>query len=177
VPVRNLLGGNASFRRDALELVGGFHNGIGRSAAKRPLGCEETELCIRLNQRAPGSLLLFDERATIRHSVPADRCRFSYFRSRCYAEGLSKALVTASVGVRSGLSAERRYSTRTLPSGVARALGDLLRGDVWGLGRAGAIMVGLFSTVAGYIAGSLTRRWRRPLATSEAKLATHESRR
>ena len=30
-PVRNLLGGNASFRRDTLKRVGGFQNGIGRS--------------------------------------------------------------------------------------------------------------------------------------------------
>ena len=41
-PVRNLLGGNASFRRDVFEHVGGFISGIGRdrasarSAARRP---------------------------------------------------------------------------------------------------------------------------------------------
>src|SRR3984885_2727800 len=35
-PVRNLLGGNASFRRDTLERVGGFQNGIGRSSGRRP---------------------------------------------------------------------------------------------------------------------------------------------
>ena len=41
-PVRNLLGGNASFRRDTLKRVGGFQNGIGRpadgghSAVRRP---------------------------------------------------------------------------------------------------------------------------------------------
>ncbi len=54
-PVRNLLGGNASFRREAFELAGGFRNGIGRSAGSRPLGCEETEFCIRLSQRCPRS--------------------------------------------------------------------------------------------------------------------------
>ena len=34
-------------------IAGGFQNGIGRSAGKRPLGCEETEFCIRLNQQSP----------------------------------------------------------------------------------------------------------------------------
>jgi glucosyl-dolichyl phosphate glucuronosyltransferase len=165
-PVRNLLGGNASFRREAFELAGGFQNGIGRSAGKRPLGCEETEFCIRLSQRSPGSVLLFDNRAMIWHLVPAERCRFSYFRSRCYAEGLSKALVTASVGAGDGLSAERHYTTRTLPGGVVRGIADLRHGDLAGLGRSAAIVTGLAATAAGYSAGSVTRRGRRLLKTA-----------
>ena len=157
-PVRNLLGGNASFRREAFDLAGGFQNGIGRTAGKRPLGCEETEFCIRLSQRSPGSVFLFEDRAVISHLVPADRCRFSYFRSRCYAEGLSKALVTASVGASDGLASEWRYTTRTLPSGVARGMADLLRGDTSGLGRAGAIVSGLAATATGYTVGWTGRR-------------------
>jgi glycosyltransferase involved in cell wall biosynthesis len=157
-PIRNLMGSAASFRRDVFDLVGGFQTGIGRDDNRRPLGCEETELCIRLSQRAPDSVLLFDNRAVARHSVPADRCRFSYFRSRCYAEGLSKAQVTASVGADDGLSAERSYTTRVLPRGVAHGVADLLRGDPSGLGRAGAIITGLAATAAGYAAGSLHKR-------------------
>ncbi len=68
-PVRNLLGGNASFRREVFDKVGGFTSGIGRGQGKRPLGCEETEFCIRLNQQLPGSVLLFDEQALIWHRV------------------------------------------------------------------------------------------------------------
>lgn len=175
-PVRNLLGGNASFRREAFELAGGFQSGIGRSAGKRPLGCEETEFCIRLSRSSPGSLLLFDNRAVIWHLVPADRCRFSYFRSRCYAEGLSKALVTASVGAGRGLSSERRYTTRTLPSGVASGMADLLRGDPSGLGRAGAIVTGLAATTAGYLTGSASRH-ARPLTAGVSAVAGRGRRR
>ena len=164
-PVRNLLGGNASFRRGAFTIAGGFQNGIGRAAGKRPLGCEETEFCIRLQQASPQSVFLFDNRAMIWHLVPAERSRFSYFRARCYAEGLSKALVTASVGVGHGLSSERRYTTRTLPSGVARGMADAVRGDLAGLGRAGAIVAGLTATVAGYSAATVSRR-ARPVLTA-----------
>jgi glycosyltransferase involved in cell wall biosynthesis len=156
-PVRNLLGGNASFRRDTLTRVGGFQNGIGRSAGRRPLGCEETELCIRVNQQLPGSVFLFDDRAIIWHRIPVGRSRFSYFRSRCYAEGLSKAQVTANVGTRDGLATERRYVARTLPSGIVHGVTDLMHGDASGLERAGAITAGLCSTAAGYVAGSLRR--------------------
>jgi glucosyl-dolichyl phosphate glucuronosyltransferase len=168
-PVRNLLGGNASFRREVFDVAGLFRTDIGRSASKRPLGCEETEFCIRLTGRAPQSVLLFEHRAAIHHLVPAARCRFSYFVSRCYAEGLSKAQVTASVGVNHGLSSERRYTSRTLPLGVARGVGCAVRGDIWGLARAGAIVAGLCAACTGYISGSVGKVRRR--ARSRAPLA------
>ncbi|MDQ4104541.1 MAG: glycosyltransferase [Actinomycetota bacterium] len=154
--VRNLLGGNASFRREVFDVAGGFSNHLGRSAAtRRPLGCEETEFCIRASRLCPGSTFVFDARAVIWHRVPATRSRFSYFRSRCYAEGLSKAHVTRSVGVRDGLSAERSYTAVTLRRGVSRGLAGALRGDPSALFRAAAITVGLLSATAGYAVGAV----------------------
>jgi GT2 family glycosyltransferase len=152
-PLRNLLGGNASFRREAFALAGGFRSGIGRSGQGLPAGGEETEFCIRLRQRSPASMLRFENRAVIRHRVSDARCRFSYFLTRCYAEGLSKALVTGNVGVGDGLSAERGHALRALPQGVARGLTDTARGDAAGLGRSGAIVAGFAAAVAGYGAG------------------------
>ena len=159
-PVRNLLGANASFRREIFANVGGFTSGIGRSAARLPLGCEETEFCIRIGQRLPGAVLVNDNRAVVRHRVPERRSRFSYYRTRCYAEGLSKAMVTRSVGAGDGLSAERRYTVRTLPLGVARGVADALRGRGAGFGRAGAIVAGFASVAAGYAVGTLHGRAR-----------------
>lgn len=153
-PVRNLLGGNASFRRAAFTIAGGFPVDIGRSdAINRPLGCEETEFCIRLNQRAPDSVFLFHPKAVIWHRVPAVRAGFRYFRSRCYAEGLSKAMVTRSVGATAGLSTERSYATHTLRRGVQSGLVDAIKGDPMGLGRAGAIVAGLAYATSGYLVG------------------------
>jgi glucosyl-dolichyl phosphate glucuronosyltransferase len=159
-PVRNLLGGNASFRREVFNAVGGFRTGIGRSVSRLPLGCEETEFCIRLSQQSPGAVLLFDRRAVIWHLIPASRCRFSYFCLRCYAEGVSKSQVAASVGLSDGLSAERRYVSRTLPLGIVYGVKDMVHGNPSGLRRSGAILTGLAATVAGFAAGSLRRtRW------------------
>ena len=152
--VRNLWGGIASFRREVFAVVGGFKGGIGRSAGRRPLGCEDTEFCIRLGQRLPESVLVLDDRAVIWHRVPAERSSFSYFRARCYAEGMSKAQVTASVGAGDGLSAERGYAARTLPAGAARGLADALRGNPAGLARMGAIITGLSAAASGFVAGS-----------------------
>ncbi|UUN31028.1 glycosyltransferase [Streptomyces sp. FIT100] len=150
VRVRNVLGGNASFRRTAFDAAGGFATGIGRDGDRRPLGCEETELCIRLARALPHAVLLIDDRAVIHHKVSAAREGFGYFRARTYAEGLSKALVARSVGSDKALESERRYTTRVLPAGVVRGLRDALLGRPGGAGRAGAIVAGVATAAAGY---------------------------
>jgi GT2 family glycosyltransferase len=156
--VRNLIGCNMSFRRDVFETIGGFRNGIGR-VGTRPLGCEETELCIRASQHFQEGQFLYQPSARVSHRVPKNRARFGYFRSRCYAEGLSKALVSQLVGAGDGLSSERTYTFRTLPQGVARGVVDtFLRQEPMGLLRGAAIMSGLGFTTAGYLIGSLTQQ-------------------
>jgi glycosyltransferase involved in cell wall biosynthesis len=159
--VRNLLGGNASYRRDLFE-IGGFARDIGRTAAdRRPLGCEETEFCIRVHQTGQRGVFVYDDQAVIVHRVPLTRQSFSYFRSRCMSEGLSKARVTKSVGAGAGLATERAYTAVTLPAGVLRGLRRTAYGDLAGLLSAGAIIVGLMYTVLGYSLGlweQITRR-------------------
>ncbi|GHG08136.1 glycosyltransferase family 2 protein [Streptomyces hydrogenans] len=158
VRVRNVLGGNASFRRTAFDAAGGFATGIGRDGDRRPLGCEETELCIRLAGAVPGAVLLIDDRAVIHHKVPAVRERFAYFRTRVYAEGLSKALVAQSVGAGKGLESERRYTSRVLPAGVLRGVRDGRFGRAGGAGRAGAIVTAVALAAVGYALGTLRAR-------------------
>jgi glycosyltransferase involved in cell wall biosynthesis len=156
-PVRNLIGCNMSFRREAFEAVGGFRSGIGR-VGTRPVGCEETELCIRARQHWPEKTFLYDPEARVYHRVPPTRVGWSYFRSRCYSEGLSKALVSQFVGADDGLASERTYTFRTLPSGVLRNLADVVRGDPAGPLRAGAITSGLAITTVGYAVGLASRK-------------------
>ncbi|MET9061225.1 glycosyltransferase family 2 protein [Streptomyces antibioticus] len=158
VRVRNILGGNASFRRSAFDVVGGFATGIGRDGDRRPMGGEETDLCIRLTRARPDAILLMDDRAVIHHKVPAAREHFGYFRTRTYAEGLSKALVARSVGTDKGLESERRYATRVLPAGVVRGLRDQVLARPGGARRAGAIVAGVLTAAGGYVVGSLRAR-------------------
>ena len=90
------------------------------------------------------------------HNVPRSRCTVSYFLSRCYAEGLSKAQIIASVGGSGGLATEYAYATRKLPFAVARGVADVFHGDPAGLGRAAAIIAGLAMTATGYGKGKLS---------------------
>jgi GT2 family glycosyltransferase len=153
-PIRNPIGANMSFRRSVLERTGDFVEGIGR-VGKRPLGCEETELSIRARETHRDGVILHVPTARVRHAVPAQRAEWGYFASRCFAEGISKAKVARRRGSDTALASERTYVTRTLPRGVALGLRQALRGEVGGLGRATAIVLGLGLAVAGYARGRL----------------------
>ncbi len=150
--VRNPIGASMSFRRRAFERAGSFTDGVGRGASNL-MGCEETEFSIRLHQALPDGVVLYVPAARVGHSVDRSRTTWRYFVTRCVSEGRSKALVAASVGADAALASERTYTTRTLPRGIARGIGDAMRGDCAGLLRAGAIVAGLGATAAGYIRG------------------------
>ncbi len=154
--IRNLMGCNMSFRADVLAGDPGFPIGVGRVGSK-PTGCEETELCIRIRQRREGARIIFEPRATVRHRVTPERTRWDYFLARCYAEGGSKALVARHVGADDALRLERSYCFRTLPRGIVDGIRATARGRSTGLAQAGAILVGLTATVAGYCIARLRR--------------------
>jgi len=144
--VRNLIGANMAFRRVVLDALGGFRDGLGR-VGRVPLGCEETELCLRIATAVPGGRVVYDPGAVVTHRVPAARAAPRYFAARCWGEGLSKATVARLAGSRRGLAAERRHAFRTLPGGALRALRD------GAPRRAAAIVLGLAITSFGYVRG------------------------
>lgn len=156
-PIRNFIGSNMSFRTSQLRAVGGFNAALGRIGSG-VAGCEETELCIRLADRNAGSRLMYEPQARVRHRVPASRGTWRYFRSRCFAEGRSKAIVSRLVGSRQGLKSERSYTTRVLPAAAARAVRDLVRTRRAGhAGQAAVIGAGLAMTAMGYLQGIVFR--------------------
>ena len=155
-PIRNLMGCNMSFRRSVFSRVGGFTDGLGR-VGKIPLGCEETEFCIRVRQSDPALEIIFEPAAMVRHRVSADRVRWRYLLRRCYAEGLSKVAVSRLVGQEAALASERRYVRQVLPAAVAREAGAALRGRRAGFAGVAAIGAGLVATACGYLRGAWGR--------------------
>jgi glycosyltransferase involved in cell wall biosynthesis len=150
-PVRNLIGCNMSFRRQVFEQLGDFTTRLGRVAG-RPLGCEETELCIRIGRQAPSRTILYDPATSVHHRVPRDRTTWRYFLSRCYSEGISKAELSRMAGSQQSLDSERSYAMRILPTGV---WAELKAGRP---SRAAAIVVGFCVTVAGFLAARASGR-------------------
>lgn len=150
--IRNPIGCSMSIRRQAAVDAGGFRTEVGR-VGTLPVGAEETELAIRLRRLHPWSRVMFVPTSTVRHHAPAHRARWAYFRSRCFHEGRSKAILSRLEGAGAGLSSERSYIIRVLPAGVLRGIGQLLRGDRGGAQRSAAIVAGLSITIFGYVSG------------------------
>jgi glycosyltransferase involved in cell wall biosynthesis len=175
-PVRNVIGANMSVRREAFDIVGGFHPDVGRIGI-HPGGCDETEFCIRIGRRWPGPAVLYDPAIRVRHHVPRERAHWRYFLSRCYAEGQSKAVVVALAGG-SALSTETNYASRVLPAGVLREVCDACtQRNAAALARAGAMVVGLAATTAGFVAGRLAGVSGRVRSSREAERASSRARR
>jgi hypothetical protein len=90
--IRNPTGCDMSFRANVFTAVGGFDVSLGRLGARR-VGCEETELSIRVKRHWPLTETRFATEALVYHRVPKSRVTVRYFLSRCFSEGISKALV------------------------------------------------------------------------------------
>jgi hypothetical protein len=150
-PVRNPTGANMGFRRGPVLAAGGFSDRLGRVAGE-PLGCEETELAIRVTQQNPGSRIVSVPDAVCLHRVPGDRTTWRYFRTRCVAEGRSKARVARLTGLSVATANERDYTAHTLPSAMATAVrGGHLR-------RAMAIVAGVAFAVVGFLPAFVEER-------------------
>ena len=153
-PVRNLILANMSCRREVFEKAGTFENSLGPKGKRLKICCEDTEFCIRIQNHWPNSAILYNPEARVQHQIPRSRGTCSYFLTRCYGEGIAKALVTNLVGAKKGLASERKYTFETLPRGVLQGVTDTISlRNPFGLARAGAIILGFATTTVGYIIG------------------------
>ena len=156
-PIRNPIGASMGVRRSTLAAVGGFSELVGR-VGTLPVGCEETDLSIRVRQSDRFAVILRDTTARVDHLVPRQRQTVRYFMSRCYHEGRSKAVLASRVGSADGLSSERAYATKVLPRGVVTHLRSVGHGDGYGFARAGLVPLGLGATGFGFVTARLSRR-------------------
>ena len=159
-PVRNPIGANMAVRKEALEEIGGFREGIheGAPRALRARGFvraggnvpDDTDLAIRVKQHRPQAVWLHQPSARVHHTVTAERSSFGYFLRRSYEEGVGKASLAGLVGSSTGLSSERAYLAAVLPAGILRGLREAVGGDPSGLMRALAIVLGTAAAGLGY---------------------------
>jgi glucosyl-dolichyl phosphate glucuronosyltransferase len=152
--VRNPIGASMSVRTEMALKAGAFDVSVGR-VGRRPRGCEETEMAIRLTAAVPSSVVWYVPAAAVDHHVADDRLRFRYFVSRCWHEGMSKADVVRLAGAPAGLQAERRHTAVVIPRALLHDALALAKGDMAAFARIGAMACGVAVTVSGYIAGRI----------------------
>lgn len=155
--LRNPIGANMAIRRRVFRCVGGFASGLGR-VGKVPLGCEETELCIRYTGHFPDQEFVLARAAVVHHRVPARRLTWHYFWTRCWEEGISKAAVSTLVGPASGLAAERHYLARSLPRAFIQSLRSFPRHPRSASARAALMVAGTLCAAAGLLWGKIGLR-------------------
>jgi GT2 family glycosyltransferase len=148
--IRNPIGANMAIRRIGFDLVGAFSTGVGRLGTV-PVGCEETEWCIRLKQASPDSRVVRQTASVVDHLVPQSRQTVKYFVRRCYHEGRSKAWLAGTVGASDSLKSERSYVLKALTAGARTAVVDAAHGDFAALGRLVLIPVGVGAAGVGYV--------------------------
>jgi glycosyltransferase involved in cell wall biosynthesis len=120
--VRNPIGCNMSFRKDAFEKAGYFRSDRGRVGTKL-MGGEETEFSVRVLRAVPGSRIVYDPSALVYHRVTGKRASLRYLLNRLFHEGVSKELMQRTE-ISNTLSIERQYLTylvwTSIPSRLAR---------------------------------------------------------
>jgi len=148
-PLGHLIGANMSARRSILREVGGFHSD------------HEDDMDMSHRIAHAQHRVLYEPLAVVHHFVPTTRTTWDYFWRRCYFVNRAKVEVFANLQEASGLRAELTFVTRTLTKGVLTEIRHVVRGDLYGLARIGAMIAGIALAGLGHLSGRLRLRWSR----------------
>lgn len=150
--VRNLIGCNMSFRREVFDYVGYFKPDIGR-LGKVPLGGEEMEYCIRVQNAFPKGKIIYEPEAIVYHKVAKHRESINYIIKRSYGEGISKSFIRQAANMSISLSSENKYLKFLLFKSIPYYLGKsiLLESPLHNVSKALMISLAIASTGLGYI--------------------------
>ncbi len=122
-PIRNPIGCNMAFRREALLAVGSFASEFGKRGNALVI-CDETELCLRLAAHFGDGRIRYAPEARVIHHIPTARISPRALAHRALSEGFSKARL------------RRLYPDGALANETGYARGLLLRAMPLLLGRA-----------------------------------------
>lgn len=149
--VRNPIGCNMSFRKEALETAGFFNPNLGKLQGKSVIG-EELDLCNRISQKISKSKILYEPSAIVYHNVPNHRTTLRYVFARSFFEGFSKAIIenTTPKGI-DILSMEDYFRKYILRVSIPSRLRLIYRREK--LFQLLAILVSIFSVFVGYAIG------------------------
>ena len=99
--------------------------------------------------------VLYEPLAIVHHFVPAARTTWHYFWRRCYLANRGKVEAFANMQEASSLDAELTFVARTLTTGVLAEIRHVIRGDLYGLARVGAMIAGIAIAGLGHLSGKV----------------------
>ena len=145
-PSKRLIGANMSARRSAFQEIGGFHTDHQ----------DDMDMCQRLAHAQ--HIVIYEPLAIVYHFVPAERTTWHYFWKKCYRANYGKVEVFANMQGAASLSAELSFVRRTLTTGVLAESRQVIRGDLYGFARVGAMITGIAVAGFGHLSGKLRLR-------------------
>jgi len=153
--VRNPIGCNMSFRKEAFQTAGLFDTELGRTGGSG--AGEETEICMRIRQRMPGTLILYEPGAIVHHKVPPQRATLRYLISRSFTGGLAVARIgkmyAASAEAPLSTSTERTYLRYLLTTAPLERIRHLYKPRA--IAQIGVLAISIVATGMGYISGRI----------------------
>jgi GT2 family glycosyltransferase len=150
-PIRNPIGCNMAFRREALLEVGGFASEFGKRGNALVI-CDETELCLRLAERFGAGRIRYAPDARVIHYIPTARISPRALVHRALSEGFSKARLRR-LYPDGALANETGYARRLLLRAMPLLLGRALRHrDMRSLRAAAAIAMTLGAAGGAFLA-------------------------
>ena len=117
-----LIGANSCFRKDSLEKFAGFDERLGRKGSCLLSG-EETQ--IKKKIEASGGIIYYHPDVTVRHFVPADRAKTSWFYRRYFWGGVTDYYMKKAFINNSSAEAVVQLSSDSLQSRLTRLLGNI----------------------------------------------------
>ncbi len=117
--IRNPIGANMAFRREAFEEIGLFRSEVGRYGNKLLSG-EEAEFAMRLKKLKPNVKIIYEPSAIVYHRVPKNKTKLGYVLRRAYYEGFSKALLSKEYSLKNEASYLKFLLIRSVPGKVIK---------------------------------------------------------
>ncbi len=145
-PSRRIIGANMSARRSALTEIGGFHTD------------HQDDMDMAQRMAHAKHTVLYEPLAIVHHFVPASRTTWRYFWRKCYFANQGKIEVFDNMQEAASLRAELAFVGRALTSGVLAEMRHVIRGDLYGFARVGAMIAGITFAGVGHLSGKLHLR-------------------
>jgi glucosyl-dolichyl phosphate glucuronosyltransferase len=164
--IRNVTGSNMAFRREVFEKAGIWETALGRcetgNGKFNPSGGEEAELCLRIKNKIPQGLILFEPKSIVHHKVSPKRTTLKYVFNYSFREGITRAMMkkVASRYGKQPLNAENVYLKQILFNSIPHRLSKFYK--ITPLAQVGVLITSLFLVGVGYLLAQ--RQYRKELS-------------
>lgn len=156
--IRNVTGSNMAFRKEVFEEIGLWETKLGRCEMNRvrfnPSGGEEAELCLRIKNNIPGSLIMFHPKAIVYHKVSPERTTLKYVFNYSFREGVTRAMLKKIVSKynHQPLAAENAYLKQLLLNSFLKRVLNFYK--LAPIAQLGVLSMNLALLGTGYFVGS-----------------------